>query len=243
MSIKEKSVIVIDGIGEVLFKPNVRGKRLSISVKPFAGVQVLVPNGYPIAKAVGFVHEKLDWIKKAINKVQVSEQRKTIFTENTDFRTRSFYLRIEKEQRDNVRLRLENGCLRVQYPTSLNVEDPLVQEAIRYGIEKALRIEAKRELPARLHQLALKENLTYNKVFVKNLKSCWGSCSRINNINLNLHLVRLPAHLTDYVLLHELAHTVEKNHGPRFWLFLDKLTGGRARHLAKEMKHYRPNIY
>jgi predicted metal-dependent hydrolase len=55
--------------------------------------------------------------------------------------------------------------------------------------------------------------------------------------------MRLPAHLIDYVVLHELCHTKEKNHGPGFWLLLDKVTDGNARSLAAEMKKFRTTIY
>ncbi|WP_373802195.1 M48 metallopeptidase family protein, partial [Bacteroides heparinolyticus] len=59
------------------------------------------------------------------------------------------------------------------------------------------------------------------------------------NINLSYYLVLLPKHLIDYVLLHELAHTREMNHGERFWALLDKLTEGKAEALRMELKQYR----
>jgi hypothetical protein len=54
--------------------------------------------------------------------------------------------------------------------------------------------------------------------------------------------MRLPDRLTDYVLLHELAHVAEKNHGPRFWHLLEQICPG-ARKLDKELKQYHVDIF
>ena len=82
---------------------------------------------------------------------------------------------------------------------------------------KYLRKKAKTYLPKRLEEIAQRFGYKYNKVALKFMKSRWGSCSYKNNINLNISLVTLENELIDYVLLHELVHTVEKNHGEAFW--------------------------
>ena len=55
-----------------------------------------------------------------------------------------------------------------------------------------LRAIAKETLPSRLKELADVHGFTYNRVFIKNNVSNWGSCSAKGNINLNLRLVTLP---------------------------------------------------
>ncbi|MCX4274559.1 MAG: DUF45 domain-containing protein [Candidatus Gastranaerophilales bacterium] len=77
-------------------------------------------------------------------------------------------------------------------------------------------------LPKRLDELARKYGFKYAKVFVKNQRTVWGSCSYRNNINLNLNLVALDSEFIDYVLLHELTHTVHKNHQKAFYDLLTK---------------------
>lgn len=58
---------------------------------------------------------------------------------------------------------------------------------------------------------------SYKRIFIKNQKSCWGSCSEHGNLNFNYKLLFLPPHLADYVIIHELCHLAELNHSPRFW--------------------------
>ena len=99
---------------------------------------------------------------------------------------------------------------------------------------------ARRVLVDRLDKLARKHDFTYNRVFVKNQKTLWGSCSSANNINLNVNLVRLPDELRDYVLLHELVHTRHKNHGNAFWSELDHLVGDGKR-LQRQLRQYHPH--
>lgn len=80
--------------------------------------------------------------------------------------------------------------------------------------------QTRRRIVRRLNQLSRQTGLTYNRVFVRNQKTRWGSCSSRNNINLNINMVHLPGELMDYIILHELAHTRITNHGPRFWKLL-----------------------
>ncbi|MGN0188277.1 MAG: M48 family metallopeptidase [Candidatus Cryptobacteroides sp.] len=86
-----------------------------------------------------------------------------------------------------------------------------------------LRRLAKEWLPARLEMLATKYGFNYGRVAIKNNRTNWGSCSARNNINLNLHLMRLPQHLRDYVILHELCHLRHHNHGEKFHILLEEL--------------------
>ena len=99
------------------------------------------------------------------------------------------------------------------------------------------RATARAVLVKRLDELAREYGFAYNRVFIRNQKTRWGSCSENDNINLNVNLVRLRPGLMDYVILHELVHTRAKNHGRQFWSQLDELVGD-AKALDRELKKH-----
>ncbi len=99
------------------------------------------------------------------------------------------------------------------------------------------RKTGRRILVQRLNELSEKHGLPYNRVFVKNQKTRWGSCSEKKNINLNINLVRLPRALMDYAIMHELVHTQILNHSSQFWALLEKFVKN-ARLLDRELQQY-----
>jgi predicted metal-dependent hydrolase len=243
LSDNQKKVINLDDIGEVcLFKSN-RAKRINITVKLFEGVKVSVPKKSSFKKAEKFVLENKKWIYKNLQRAGNLKKDITIFDEHSKFYTRRHQLEIIKKKAGKISVKHLPGKIYIEYPTKYEADNPEVQNAVRSGIEMALRAEAKEFLPNRTAELAQKHGFTYNKVFLKNAKTRWGSCSGLNNINLNIHLMRLPDYLVDYLILHELCHTQEKNHSDRFWKLLEKILGSNARQIDKELKKYKSHIY
>lgn len=70
---------------------------------------------------------------------------------------------------------------------------------------------------ARLAHYNRHYNYRVARVFIKNSKSRWGSCSSRGNLNFNYKLLFLPPEVLDYVVVHELCHLAHFNHGPEFW--------------------------
>ena len=103
------------------------------------------------------------------------------------------------------------------------------------------KTKARAAITQRLNYLAGKHGFNYNRLFIKNQKTRWGSCSDQNNINLNINLARLAEELLDYVILHELVHIKVKNHSKKFWSELDKYVGS-AKELDKKLKKHRLGV-
>jgi len=228
-------IIDIDRIGDVTFTSNERSRRIRISLKSDGEIVVSFPPTVPMRDAVRFVESKVDWILKQKTKIK---SRLTLFAPESCFKTRFHQLAITKGNTDKVYNRVGNGVIQIFIPDRVNHEQPKVQEFIKKTLIDVMRWEAKVYLPKRLKELADKHGFKYENVSIKNASTRWGSCSSVNNINLNLHLMRVPEHLIDYVLLHELVHTVVKNHGEKFWLLLEQVYPN-ARKADKEMNNYR----
>lgn len=94
-------------------------------------------------------------------------------------------------------------------------------------IEKnSIRLRAQERIESRVAELAEIKGISFNRVFVKNQKRCWGSCSTGRNLSFNWRIVLLPPELADYVIFHELAHLKQMNHSSGFWTELEKLYPG-----------------
>lgn len=119
----------------------------------------------------------------------------------------------------------------IEVPAGFSAPNVVSQKALRDVLVEVLREEAKILLPQKLSYFSDQYGFHFHKVTIKHNSSNWGSCSRAGNINLNLNLIRLPEPLCDYVLLHELCHLKEPNHGPHFHALLERLCLNNIRHL------------
>lgn len=66
-------------------------------------------------------------------------------------------------------------------------------------------------------------SVTYGRIFIKEQKTCWGSCSSKRNLNFNWKLILMPEEILEYVVVHELAHLFEMNHSKAFWGIVESI--------------------
>lgn len=228
--------------GKINIVKSSRASRISISMKPFEPLKLTVPVFVSYKSAEEFLDQKQNWIFKNLEKIRKLEDQYTVFSEDTEFMTHEHTLEITRVRLESPLVSLKNKKIMVRLPEQTDINDPEIQDMIRWGIQAAWRKEAKKYLPERLGELSRKHHLSFNKVIIKNNRSRWGSCSHKNNINLSLHLMRLPDYLIDYILVHELVHTVHKNHSKKYWTDLEKIFPG-AKLADRELKGYRIDIY
>lgn len=126
---------------------------------------------------------------------------------------------------------------RVRMAARMPAEPQLPPAEAKARVEE-LRRAAKADLPARIERLSQLTGLKYAKLTIRASRTKWGSCSGRNTISLSLFLMTLPEHLRDYVIVHELCHTVHHNHSPRFHALVDRLVGGNEKALNRELRAF-----
>ena len=235
-------IIETKDLGRITVRRNKRSKHISMRVKPGGEVFVTAPTHVSMSYIEKMIETKSEWIKQKLEKVSAIEKSITVFDLDTKFQTRSHRLLIDTHDKDAVTVRVSDGLIRIKCPCTRVISDKDIQKTIRDGIDKALRIEAQEYIPHRVKGLANKFNLKYRDVTVKKARTRWGSCSSRNNLNFNIHLMMLPEELIDYVIMHELAHTIEKNHSHKFWSLLDGFIGD-SKKLNNALKNYRIGIF
>jgi len=218
----------IPGIGPVTLYKRRGNRSLRLSLGSGGEVRVSLPYWVPYAAGEQFARSREAWI--------LAHRSPTpALLEDGHAVGKAHHLRFAPsfEAKKPVG-RIKASEVEITYPRSLTLADPAVQKAARSAAIRALRKEAERLLPQRLHQLAERNGFTFSNVQIKQLKSRWGSCSSKKEITLNLFLMQLPWHLIDYVLLHELTHTKVMQHGAPFWQELER-HAPRAKALRKEI--------
>lgn len=231
-----ESILEDKELGRMYIRVNNRARRLTFRTKEDV-MHVTVPPGTSVAEIRKAIEELRPRLKAAMQKTACP-----LIDLNYKIDTEFFKLSLVSGQRERFYSRSELGEMQIICPPDADFTDGALQDWLHKVIEEALRRNAKIILPPRLYMLSTQHNLPYKSVRINSSSGRWGSCSTKGAINLSYYLVLLPKHLIDYVLLHELTHTREMNHGDGFWTLLNQMTEGKALALREELKKYRTSI-
>jgi predicted metal-dependent hydrolase len=228
-------LIELAGVGPVTLVKRSGNRSIRLTVTP-SGVRVSMPKWTPYSAGHAFALRHLDWIQ-----AELAKQTGPLLEQGQQI-GKLHHLRFEHVLgTQTIAGRVTGTEIIVKMRGDETIDSPAVQERARSTAVRALKREGERLLPPRLAGLAAKHGKAYKSVGVKQLKRRWGSCDQSQNIVLNLFLMELPWDYIDYVLLHELAHTLHMNHGEAFWREL-KAMQPRARDLARQLHRHQPTI-
>lgn len=219
-AVLKSKIYIHPRFGEIGIRKNRLSKRVKLSIHPINGISVTIPWLVSYSRAIAFIEEKEEWISGALLKMsQKREETAVRITPETPLK-----LITREISYDSLKMASADGVISEE------------------GILKIIRVEAKKYLPERVNLLAAKYGFKPGKVTVRNNRTNWGSCSKLGNISLNIHLMRLSPELADFVIIHELCHLIHRNHGPQFHSLLNSICKGRERELNRRLKKESPQV-
>jgi predicted metal-dependent hydrolase len=205
-------VINDEEFGKITIRRSARATQVKVRVAPDGTLRASLPLYAPIFLVKRLVKSSRDELRTMLSDAQPSQE----YTDGMHIgKSHSLVVRhigtgVPKAERHKQQII-------VTLPEGHSLSDPEVARLTRDCIITALRIEAKSYLPKRLSFLASKYGFRYEKVRFSHASGRWGSCSASGTISLNIALMKLPFELIDYVIVHELSHTVHMNHSSAFW--------------------------
>ena len=215
-------VIELQGIGEIKVRRSANIKYLRIRMAPGRGIWVSVPFGVSQRQIEKFLTENRDWILQNRKNMEVYEQDTGVGLKiGAEVKTKLHTLKILKTEQQKPVYQIQGDIIILSIPET--VQFSRIEKIVQQFLVEIYLLECRQYLPERVKYYAEKFGFKYARLSFRNNVSNWGSCSFDNNISLNVKLMKLPDEIIDYVILHELCHTVEKNHSAAFWKLVGKV--------------------
>ena len=205
----------------------IKSKRrtLSLSINENAELIVRAPNRISNKQIENFIIQKSKWIdkKQSLVKSRINETNKNL----------NIHLYLGNNY---PLLRESNKTKKIDFNGKEFITSIENQDKFNLSLKSWYKNKFKEIAIPRLDYFSSKYDLRVNQVRIKNQKTLWGSCSSRNNINLNYLLIMAPMMVIDYVIIHELVHTIHKNHSTNFWKTVESIMPDfdDARHWLKE---------
>jgi predicted metal-dependent hydrolase len=211
-------------------------RSIGISVLPDSSVIVRVPYLTSLKTINRIINEKYSWVLKHRDNYKnlnnSSLKKKFTSGETHLFRGKEHALRIEKCVKPYIRFSDEI----IEVGTD-KTDDPATIKRLLY---KGYKSEAIAHFPESLSKvLSAQENQMFKPsgLVIRTMKRRWGSCSNKGVITLSTELIKLDDLFIEYVIIHELCHLKQHNHGPEFYKLLSELFPD-WKSVRKELRKY-----
>lgn len=185
---------------------NVKNARLRVCED--GSVQLFVPMAFTDEDIERLLEKKSQWIA---SKRQFFEQKSKIQLRRNElllFGNRYAYFYSSKYQ---------NKVLINHESRTIQAKRDLLDISVQ---EKWIKTIARKYISSRARILSEALLLPYNKLYIRNQKRKWGNCSKEKNISINWRVIKAPEFVIDYIIIHELCHTVIMKHTVRFQTLL-----------------------
>ncbi|MBC8158382.1 MAG: M48 family metallopeptidase [Alphaproteobacteria bacterium] len=208
---EDRRILELDGREVALrVRRNSRARRLSLRVDTIEGEAVLtLPSATPVTEGISFAKRKSGWLVNRLNAVPP----RVPFADGAAISVLGQTCTIRHAPDAGRVVICNNGEILVSGRP----------EHLARRLTDWLKREARRELSERATQSATQIDRKPGCISVRDTRSRWGSCSATGNLSFSWRLIMAPEFVLHYVVDHEVAHLIEKNHGPRFWKLVNRL--------------------
>jgi predicted metal-dependent hydrolase len=185
-----------------------RRRTIALIVNADATLTVRAPVNTPLDYIEKLVYRKSRWINEKVATIQSrphAPSKRFVSGESFFYLGDPYRLRIVSEAATPLEFREEFILNREHHNEARNLLTTWYRE------------QAESIIPKRVMWHAHRAGIQFGKVRITNARKCWGSCGHRNNLNFSWRLIVLPLRVVDYVVVHELAHILEKNHSRAFW--------------------------
>ncbi|MFB3820224.1 MAG: M48 family metallopeptidase [Candidatus Methylomirabilales bacterium] len=200
-----------------------RARRLSLRVTLRGELEVVVPRRYNLARIPAVLEREQAWIRAALAR---AERRRQALPPPPAWQIPAQIHLPAVGATWDVAVRDTGGAsVRVGQvgPHRLQLAGRVADEpACRQALGRWLVRQSRLHLVPRLESLGRTLGFPCTRTAVRLQRTRWGSCSSRGLISLNARLLLLPAHLVEYVLVHELCHTRELSHSRKFWRLVEQ---------------------
>lgn len=224
-------------------RESARARHVSLKVSFQGTVEVVVPTGFDRKEIPEILDRRRRWIARTLKRIE--HQRQALPPEHLEVRPTTLELRSRAETWTVDYNPTPQGSVTLTQsgPQTLafsGADDPETHRALLRGW---LQRKARAEFQSWLQELSQRCDLAYSRLSVRGQTSRWGSCSSQQSISLNYKLLFLPPSQVNYVLIHELCHTVHMNHSKAFWALVARYCPTRDRDRAdlKQAWQYVPH--
>lgn len=201
---------------EFLEKPELKGHYITVEKNKAV---VLKGKSISEAKANTLILKKARWIIEKLKVVESLAESDIVTGSRIQFLGKKYYVQVFFSDIVQKPLIQFNQS---KFSITLPQSQTNIQDTIKSTLDDYYRIQAKEKLIPRIEKWCEKTDLKYNKLRFLKFDKRWGSCTQENTILINYMAIKLPYSLIDYLLVHELCHTVEKSHSKSFYSLVAK---------------------
>ena len=207
-----------------------RRKTVALYVHPDKRVEIRMPLLFSVDEIEPFLIKHSRWLfnRLDLQEKKPVEPKKFVSGELHYFLGKQYPLEVVASDKNSVVFDNEKIVIRqrvnkstsqqVNLSKSVSASKSVSDLLDRWYLEQAKRVF--REISIPLVESMKKYNVAPKSFAIKKMKTRWGSCSSKGNINLNLHLIKLPEQCIKEVILHELCHLVHFNHSKDFYALM-----------------------